>query len=292
MSSCWHEAASDENDVRQLKKACEFPEGIKQQDARGTKSALKIFDAGGKRGAPYQFKSLLLNHASHFVTSSGMTRRKDQKRLRMSRADFSPGDQHLFFLTRHRAGRHPNGPALSVSHSLLQQSRKFATSGRLPIKLEIAHHKHPLSRSANFKEARGVGRSLREDCIDVLKDLAHKKPEQAIPAQRAIRKTGIHQNHLRAGLVGRSQQVWPDLGFHNHQQRRADAVKNPPNGTWPIERQVKAPSKFRKALLPRFASRRRDVTHENTDFGMPPLKLLNESRNGQGLTHRNGMDPD
>src|SRR5579875_1915569 len=119
-----------------------------------------------------------------------MTRRKDQKRARMLRTDFSPGDQHLLFLAGHRAGGHPHRPTLRAGHGLLQEIGKFAIPLRLPI-TNTRSRGAPISRkraaSAGVcaKTASTWSKTLR------IKNLNRRYPRNERSERRAFTKTTL-----------------------------------------------------------------------------------------------------
>ncbi len=155
-----------------------------------------------------------------------MAWRDQQKRSARSPRPDTPRAQQglLLCFPGHRGQHHRAAQALTPAPAQGQQI--FAQH---EIELQVAHHAHVTGPQG--AQALGVGLGLCQHAMHGGQRRAHQalQPAPLGPAALAQARVGQHHGHTRTRSL--SLQFRPDLGLHQHTQRRALAGEKAPHGT-------------------------------------------------------------
>ena len=148
----------------------------------------------------------------------GVSRRHQQPRLRHALADAVEGREHQLLLAVHRAARHPQrAPGAAGVHEPHQALGRPARLDR--VELEVAGDPHALGGRRHRADPLGVRLALHQEQVDLGEHRGEQAAHAPVARERARRDAAVHDRHARAAAARLVDQVRPQLGLDQQQQR-------------------------------------------------------------------------
>ena len=106
------------------------------------------------------------------------------------------------------------------------------------VEFEIARHLNAVGRRADFGQSPPVLFRLGEENANALQNLSQPSPESAIAAERTIRNAGVHHCDSRTTLRDQVQEIRPELGLSDNDQRGLQLFQVRADGKREVERKI------------------------------------------------------
>jgi hypothetical protein len=90
----------------------------------------------------------------------------------------------------------------------------------------------------NFPKSASIFAGLGQEKIHVPQNPGQQMPESPVSRKRTVRDAGIDHGNPGAAGMGKSQEVWPKLGFRDNHQPRLQQAQIWPNRKSEVEREV------------------------------------------------------
>jgi hypothetical protein len=157
--------------------------------------------------------------------------------------------------------------------------------------LDVSRHPDPIARKAEKSEPVGVEIGLDARQRDRAEDAAHERPDEAIAPERAVADPAVDDDHGNGAGFGLEEQVRPELGLDQDEERGLDRVHRAPHRRGKIERGVgdlreTARSRLREPLS-RSRHRREEEESRGALHELPPGAARDAD-----LPDRGGLDPE
>jgi hypothetical protein len=120
---------------------------------------------------------------------------------------------------------------------------------------------------AGRTEPRRISLALREDQCDALRGRSHQGLEALATALAALAEARIREDHRHVERIRGSEQVRPDLGLHQHADRRPEVHEEPAHRRRRVVRQPGLPVALAQQRASGFATGRGAVGQQQPQVG-------------------------
>ena len=244
----------------------------------------------------------VLNPACRAVSSTATKcsgRRGAMMRQRMRRQGANPLErrQHHLAFAGHRAAGHDHRSTCrhfeKAQHPLGAPAEcRRPTRGMQRVELEAAGDGDAIGRRPEADQPPGRFLALHAETIHQRQHAPEHRPHELVPRIRPGGDPPVDHDRLDAAFAAAAQQIGPDLGFHHHEQARANDGQHPIHDKRQVERKIEDAVGHLKAppghLLP--GHRRRG--DEEPEAGVSVSEFAGDRARRQRLTHRDRVNPD
>lgn len=123
--------------------------------------------------------------------------------------------------------------------------------------------------------------------------MAEEPAEAEVAGKGAVGEAGVDDEDERAGAAGFAEEVGPDFGLHDDEQRGAEAAEDAANGEAVIQRDIKdCVGEADKFFFAEGAAGEGGCGDEDGDAGQEGAEAAEEDGGGEGLADADGVQPD
>ena len=238
----------------------------------------------GPLAAPQHHQALHAHQRLDRVKTLRMARHQQQQRARRRLVQPSRQQRALFALTGAGGQHHRPIQALAPLPADRHQPRRG-----VHVEFQVAADHH--GRGASRAQALGIVLRLRQHQRQARRGRVHQRGQAPALGRAARAEPGVGHHHRHAGTLGLAHQVGPQLGFHQHPDRRPKVMQEAPRCARCVVGQPDLAITGQHQPAPGSTPGGRAVGQQQAQFGVGGAQRFDQRHRGTGFAQRHRMQP-